>query len=342
MADMMGATDVAFPNLGIYLNDLPKSFSIFGYEIALYGLIIGLGMVFGFLLAVRLAKKTGQNEDDYWTFIIFGILFGVAGARIYYVIFQWEHYKDNLLSIFNLRQGGLAIYGGVIAAFLTVYIFCKIKKLNPFLFGDTAVPGLILGQAIGRWGNFFNREVFGGYSDGPFAMRIPTAVVRNSDVPQTLRDTILPGTNYIQVHPTFLYECVWNLFILAILLIYRKHKKFHGELCLIYLGGYGIGRAIIESIRTDQLYIHGTTIPVSEVVGIACFVVALAIDIIVRIRISKKKVSSVETCEVNSVNAEIEDSIRATEGKNKKELVSEGQEVVADNEEPSEDKDADE
>ncbi len=342
MADMMGATDVAFPNLGIYLNDLPKSFSIFGYEIALYGLIIGLGMVFGFLLAVRLAKKTGQNEDDYWTFIIFGILFGVAGARIYYVIFQWEHYKDNLLSIFNLRQGGLAIYGGVIAAFLTVFIFCKIKKLNPFLFGDTAVPGLILGQAIGRWGNFFNREVFGGYSDGPFAMRIPTAVVRNSDVPQSLRDTILPGTNYIQVHPTFLYECVWNLFILAILLIYRKHKKFHGELCLIYLGGYGIGRAIIESIRTDQLYIHGTTIPVSEVVGIACFVVALAIDIIVRIRISKKKISGVETCEANSVNAEIEDSIQAAEGKNKKELVSEGQEVVADNEEPSEDKDADE
>lgn len=342
MADMMGATDVAFPNLGIYLNDLPKSFSIFGYEIALYGLIIGLGMVFGFLLAVRLAKKTGQNEDDYWTFIIFGILFGVAGARIYYVIFQWEHYKDNLLSIFNLRQGGLAIYGGVIAAFLTVYIFCKIKKLNPFLFGDTAVPGLILGQAIGRWGNFFNREVFGGYSDGPFAMRIPTAVVRQSDVPQSLRDTILPGTNYIQVHPTFLYECVWNLFILAILLIYRKHKKFHGELCLIYLGGYGIGRAIIESIRTDQLYIHGTTIPVSEVVGIACFVVALAIDIIVRIRISKKKISGVETCEANSVNAEIEDSIQAAEGKNKKELVSEGQEAVADNEEPSEDKDADE
>lgn len=342
MADMMGATDVAFPNLGIYLNDLPKSFSIFGYEIALYGLIIGLGMVFGFLLAVRLAKKTGQNEDDYWTFIIFGILFGVAGARIYYVIFQWEHYKDNLLSIFNLRQGGLAIYGGVIAAFLTVYIFCKIKKLNPFLFGDTAVPGLILGQAIGRWGNFFNREVFGGYSDGPFAMRIPTAVVRQSDVPQSLRDTILPGTNYIQVHPTFLYECVWNLFILAILLIYRKHKKFHGELCLIYLGGYGIGRAIIESIRTDQLYIHGTTIPVSEVVGIACFVVALAIDIIVRIRISKKKVSGVETCEANSVNAEIEDSIQAVEGKCEKESVSEGQEVVADSEEPSEDKDADE
>lgn len=342
MTDMMGATDVAFPNLGIYLNDLPKSFSIFGYEIALYGLIIGLGMVFGFLLAVRLAKKTGQNEDDYWTFIIFGILFGVAGARIYYVIFQWEHYKDNLLSIFNLRQGGLAIYGGVIAAFLTVYIFCKIKKLNPFLFGDTAVPGLILGQAIGRWGNFFNREVFGGYSDGPFAMRIPTAVVRQSDVPQSLRDTILPGTNYIQVHPTFLYECVWNLFILAILLIYRKHKKFHGELCLIYLGGYGIGRAIIESIRTDQLYIHGTTIPVSEVIGIACFVVALAIDIVVRIRISKKKVSSVETCEANSVNAEIEDSIRATEREDEKESVSEGREVVVDNDEAAEDKDADE
>lgn len=342
MADMMEATDVAFPNLGIYLDDLPKSFSIFGFEVALYGLIIGLGMIFGFLLAVKLAKKTGQNEDDYWTFIIFGILFGVVGARIYYVIFEWEHYKDNLLSIFNLRQGGLAIYGGVIAAFLTVYFFCRIKKLNPFLFGDTAVPGLILGQAIGRWGNFFNREVFGGYSNGPFAMRLPIDAVRARDIPDSLRDTILPGTNYIQVHPTFLYESLWNLFIMAILLIYRKHKKFNGELCLIYLGGYGIGRAIIESIRTDQLYIQGTKIPVSEVIGIACFVVALAIDIVVRIRISKKKVSSVETCEANSVNAEIEDSIQAVERKNEKESVSEDQKVIGDNEEPSEDKDADE
>ena len=126
------------------------------------------------------------------------------------------------------------------------------------------------------------------------------------------------------------------------MLVYRKHKKFNGELCLIYLGGYGIGRAIIESIRTDQLYIQGTTIPVSEVIGIACFVVALAIDIVVRIRISKKKVSSVETCEANSVNAEIEDSIQAAEGKNEKESISEGQEVVVDNDEAAEDKDADE
>jgi len=288
MAEIMNQTDVAFPHLGIYLSDLPKSFSIFGFEVAMYGLIIGLGMVFGFLLALNQAKKTGQNEDNYWTFIIFGILFGVAGARIYYVIFQWDHYKDNLLSIFNLRQGGLAIYGGVIAAFLTVFFFCKIKKLNCFLFGDTCVPGLILGQAIGRWGNFFNREVFGGYTDSIFAMRLPLDAVRGNDVPQVLRDTVIEGTNYIQVHPTFLYESLWNLFILTVLLVYRKHKKFHGELCLIYLGGYGIGRAFIESIRTDQLYIHGTSIPVPEVVGIVCFVVAVAIDIIVRVRISGK------------------------------------------------------
>lgn len=149
----------------------------------------------------------------------------VIGARIYYVIFAWDYYKDNLLSIFNTRNGGMAIYGGVIGAFLTLFIYCKTKKISPFRLGDLCVPGLILGQAIGRWGNFMNREVFGEYTDNFLAMRLPIEAVRSRDISENVAAHIVEGTNYIQVHPTFLYESLWNLMILLIMLVYRKHKS---------------------------------------------------------------------------------------------------------------------
>ena len=167
----MNAGDIAFPNLGIYLRDVPRSFSIFGFQIAFYGVIIGVGVLAGILLAAHVAKISGQNPDVYWDFAIYAVIFSVIGARIYYVIFAWDYYKDNLLSIFNTRQGGMAIYGGVIAAFLTLFVYCRVKKQNALLMGDTAVAGLILGQAIGRWGNFMNREVFGEYYDGLLSMQ---------------------------------------------------------------------------------------------------------------------------------------------------------------------------
>ena len=157
----MNAGDIAFPNLGIYLKDVPKSFSIFGFSIAFYGLIIGTGVLAGILMAAYMAKKSGQNPDDYWDFAIYAVIFSIIGARIYYVVFAWDYYKDNLLSIFNTRNGGMAIYGAVIAAFITLFVYGRLKKKSPFLMGDTCMPGLFLGQAIGRWGNFMNREVFG-------------------------------------------------------------------------------------------------------------------------------------------------------------------------------------
>ncbi len=280
----MNAGDIAFPNLGIYLKDVPKSFSVFGFDIAFYGLIIGIGVLAGLLMAVHMAKVTGQNPEVYWDFSIYAVIFSIIGARIYYVIFAWDFYKDNLLGIFQFRNGGLAIYGGVIAAFITLFIYCRIKKQNPLLIGDTAMPGLVLGQAIGRWGNFMNREVFGEYYDGLFSMQLPVSAVRARDISENIAAHIPEGANYINVHPTFLYESVWNLLVFAALLLFRRYKRFHGELCLLYLGGYGLGRFIIEGIRTDTLFIPGTTLPVSQVLALLMVVFAVGADIVVRVR----------------------------------------------------------
>lgn len=288
MEIIMNAGDIAFPNLGIYLKDVPRSFSVFGFEIAFYGLIIGIGVLAGILMAAHQAKVTGQDPDTYWDFAIYAVIFSVIGARIYYVVFAWDYYKDNLLSVFNIRGGGMAIYGGVIAAFITLFVYCRIKKKNPLLMGDTAMAGLLLGQVIGRWGNFMNREVFGEYYNGLFSMQLPIAAVRARDISENIAAHIPEGANYINVHPTFLYESVWNLAVMFLMLAYRKHKKFDGELCLFYLGGYGLGRFIIEGIRTDTLFLPGTTIPVSQVLALLMLIFAVCMDVAVRIRLKKK------------------------------------------------------
>lgn len=285
MQDIMDVTDIAFPHLGIYLNNVPKSFSVFGFQIALYGVIIGIGVLCGVMMAAYVSKKEAMDSDLIWDFAIYAIIFSIMGARIYYVVFQWDMYKGNPISVFNLRNGGLAIYGAVIAAFLTLFIYTRVKKQSFLQMVDVCVPGLILGQAIGRWGNFTNREVFGGYTDNLVAMRLPIDAVRSRDITADVAAYIADGTNYIQVHPTFLYESLWNLALLCLMLIYRKHKKFKGEIWLLYLGGYGLGRFWIEGIRTDQLYLMGTTLPVSQLIAIICVVAAVAADIAVRIRL---------------------------------------------------------
>ncbi len=289
MQEIMNQGDIAFPHLGIYLSDLPKSFTVFGFTVAFYGCIIGLGILGGVLMAVYMAKKTGQNPDIYWDFAIYAIVFSIIGARLYYVAFMWDHYKDDLLSIFYTRQGGLAIYGAVIAAFITAVVYCKVKKVNALLLIDTGVAGLILGQAIGRWGNFMNREVFGEYTDSFLAMRLPEAAVRANDISESIRAHMTAGTNYVQVHPTFLYESLWNFLILALIIVYTKHKRFDGEIMLLYLAGYGVGRYFIEGIRTDTLFIPGTVLPVSQVLAAVMVVVAVAADVIVRLHLKKKQ-----------------------------------------------------
>lgn len=290
MQDIMGVNDIAFPNLGLYLRNVPQGFTIFGFYISLYGVIIAIGVMAGIALAAHVARKTGQNPDDYWDFAIYGVIFGVIGARIYYVVFEWDSYKDNLLEIFRMRNGGLAIYGGVIAAFITLFVWCRIKKRDPREIGDTAMAGLLLGQIIGRWGNFTNREVFGKYTDGLLAMRIPLEAVRDrTDITEDIASHITEGINYIQVHPTFFYESALNLLLLAAILLYYRHKRFRGEICLMYLGGYGIIRFFVEGIRTDQLKLAGTSIAVSQVLGIVLFGLAAAADVGIRIHLSDNR-----------------------------------------------------
>ena len=229
--------NISFPNLGIYLDHVGKSISIFGFSIAYYGMIIGAAILIGFLIATAEAKRTGQNPEDYLDMGIVGVIAGIAGARIYYVIFSWDLYKDNLLSIFNLREGGLAIYGGVIGAVIAVFVMAAVKKKSPFQILDTIALALLNGQMLGRWGNFFNREAFGGYTDGLLAMQLPVSAVRPGDITELMRENMqrIDGVSYIQVHPTFLYESLWCAGLLIILFLYRKHKKYEGELFLMYL-----------------------------------------------------------------------------------------------------------
>ena len=254
----MNESTILFPNLNLILTNVGKSISIGGFEIAYYGMVIALGMALGIMLILHIARKSGQNEDTYVDLTLITIVFAIIGARIYYVVFSWQDYKDDWLQIFNIRGGGLAIYGGVIAGLVTILVFAKVKKMNVYLLLDTVCPGLAVGQILGRWGNFFNREAFGDYSNGLLAMDLPRDAVRQGEI---------DGMEFIQVHPTFLYESLWNLMLLIGLLYLWKHRKYHGQIVFTYLAGYGLGRIWIESLRTDQLLLPMIQIPVSQVVA---------------------------------------------------------------------------
>ena len=284
-------TNINFPNLNIFLEDVGKNIMIGDFAIAYYGIIIACGMMGGVLIAAAIAKRSGQDPDTYYDLAIYAIIFALIGARLYYVAFKWDYYSQDLTRIFNVREGGLAIYGGVIAAVITVYICTRIKKLDFGLIADTAAPALVFGQCVGRWGNFFNREAFGGYCDNLLAMQLPVSAVRSSDITQELREHILTieGISYIQVHPTFLYESLWNFGLLICLLVYWKHRKFNGEVFLLYVFGYGVGRFWIESLRTDQLLLPVLNYPVSMVVAAVMVVGSLIWIVTMRRKMIKGK-----------------------------------------------------
>jgi len=301
-------TSIRFPNLGIDLNNVGKGIEVFGIDIAYYGMIIALGMICGWLIADWMAKKTGQDREIYLDFGLYAIIISVICARLYYVVFAWDEFADNPLQVFNIRTGGLAIYGGVLGAILTAVVYTKIKKVKFRLLADTGVIGLLLGQVIGRWGNFFNREAFGKFTNNLFAMQLNIKDV-SSDYTTSLEvlaeryagrpdayerileirnNTIfLNGNTYIQVHPTFLYESLWNLVLMVLLIFYTKHKKFDGEIFLLYIIGYGLGRFWIEGLRTDQLFLWGSPIAVSQALAGAMVVIGTLIWGIMRIRCKK-------------------------------------------------------
>lgn len=304
------ATSIWFPNIGVELKNIGSSISVFGFDIAYYGIIIACGMAAGYLMAEWMAKRTKQNTDLYLDFALYAIIFSVIGARLYYVAFAWDEYKNDLFQIINIRNGGLAIYGGVISAVITAYCYCKIKKYSFGLLTDTASIGLVTGQIIGRWGNFFNREAFGKYSDGPFAMLLNINDVSGdytnslsyitekyvgkekalNNILEIRNNVVQIGSeNYISVHPTFLYESVWNICVLIILIIYTKHKKFNGEVFLLYLAGYGLGRLWIEGLRTDQLFLWNSPIAVSQMLSGILLVLSVSIILYKRNKIKSKR-----------------------------------------------------
>ena len=287
----MGA-DIRFPHLGIEIEHLGKSISIGGFSIAYYGIIIAFGMICGYFMAAWQAKRTEQNSEMYLDLALWDIVFAVIGARIYYVAFSWDYYKDNLSEIINTRGGGMAIYGGVIAGVLTTFVFSKIRKVSFMKLLDTACGGLLIGQIIGRWGNFFNREAFGGYTNGLFAMQIKRTDVNPSNITHDIIKHIvdIDGVSYIQVHPTFLYESLWNIVVLLIILFYTKRKKYDGQLFLIYILGYGAGRLWIEGLRTDQLLLFNTEIPVSQLLSATMVVVSGGVLIFKAVKSYNKKI----------------------------------------------------
>ena len=286
---MFLASPITFPNLGITIDPSPVAFTVFGKDIYWYGIIIASGFLLAVLYMLHRAKDFGVTQDDVLDMILWAVPIGVVCARLYYCIFYWELYEDDPISMLYIWEGGLAIYGGIIGACIAVVIYSRKKKQNFSLLMDTASMSIVFGQIMGRWGNFFNREAFGDYTNNLFAMQLPVSAVRANEITQKMWDHVVTvnGVEYIQVHPTFLYESLWNVCVLLFLFWFRKRKKFNGEVFLMYLIGYGLGRIWIEGLRTDQLLLPVVGLPVSQLLS-GCLVVGCTILVVWK----RKKLSS--------------------------------------------------
>lgn len=232
----------------------PVAFKIFGIEVMWYGILISSGIIIGAILAFREARRVGFDEETLIDLLLYAIPLSIVGARIYYVIFSWDYYGNNLKEIFHMRGGGLAIYGAIAAAVIVTVIFCKKRKVDFWQVTDITAPSIILGQAIGRWGNYINQEAHGGPTDLPWGI-------------------IVDG---VKVHPTFLYESLWNFIVFFYLIWYRKNKeKVTGETFLLYLILYSIGRFFIEGLRTDSLMLG--PIRIAQLVSLSLIAVSILI-----------------------------------------------------------------
>lgn len=278
---------LTFPGLGFEFHLNPVAFTVFGKDIYWYGIIIAVGFVLAVLYGCRKASPFGVDQDKLLDLLFFAVPAALIGARAYYVIFYLDQYIDangrfDWGEAIAIWDGGLAIYGGLIAAILTAVIYCLIRKQPFWSYTDCASYGFLIGQMIGRWGNFVNIEAYGGVTDLPWRMCSPVIAdwlyLRKGLIDADVYQQILDGT--LGVHPTFLYESLWNLLGLVILiLLYRKGRKFDGQVFLSYVIWYGVGRAVIEGLRSDSLYFFNTGLRTSQMVGIISAVVALAIFI---------------------------------------------------------------
>ena len=260
---------ILFPGLGLEININNVAFNIFGKDIYWYGLIIVFGMLLSLFLVYKDKKKYNISWDDIITFLIYALIFGIICARIYYVVFKWDYYSEHLDEIIKIWNGGIAIYGGIIGALITAVVFCKIKKIKFLNLCDLGAPYLALAQSIGRWGNFVNREAFGG----------PTSsILRMGIYDKTISD-------YIYVHPTFLYEALVTFTIFVVLMLVKRKQKFDGQLFYLYMIIYGIGRALVEGMRTDSLMFG--SFRVSQILSIVLSIAFGIIYVIKSLKMSK-------------------------------------------------------
>ncbi len=283
--------DWLFPN-GLKIDNV--MFTIGNLDIYWYGFLIALGMLLAMIYGYRKLPKYGLEPDRFTDAVLVGLLGGILGARLYYVVFSIDKYLKvdgtlDLYQVFNIRDGGLAIYGGVIGALIFGCLMAKIRKVNIPALLDLVGLGFLIGQTLGRWGNFFNQEAFGAKTTLPWGMTSKSIVnylYFNFYYPDNTTIVTNRATEMI-AHPCFLYESLWCLLGFILLHLYSKHRKFDGEIFLCYIGWYGLGRFWIEALRTDSLYIPGTEFRVSQVLAGTCVLFALFLIITIRLNIKK-------------------------------------------------------
>lgn len=281
------ANTVSFPGLGLDFEVNRVAFSIGDLPVYWYGILIALGFILAILYVSRRAREFGVDADRMLDVILGGAIGGIVGARAYYVILQWDYYGQNLSQIFNTRSGGMAIYGGLIGGVLIGLLMCKIRRVKFMPALDLVVGGFLIGQGIGRWGNFVNIEAFGANTSLPWGMSssvITDYLTQHEAELEAIGMDIDPN---MPVHPTFLYESLWCLLGFAFIAWYTRRRKFDGELTLLYMMWYGAGRAVIEGLRTDSLMIPGTSLRASQVLAAAMAVVAAIIWIVKTSKVKK-------------------------------------------------------
>ena len=279
--------EIQFPKLGWDFSVNPTAFTVFGFDIQWYGIIITLGLILALIYVLPKMKRFGLDSDRCIDAIIGGVIGGIVGARIYYVLMRWDEYKGDWKAILNTRQGGLAIYGGIIGALLIGLIICKVRKIKVLPMLDITALGLLIGQGIGRWGNFFNQEAFGTNTDSFLGMTGGTIQRTISDSMQMGGDMYENGLNMLwekPVHPCFFYESVWCLLGFVILAFWSKHRKYDGQIFLMYLAWYGAERFVVEGLRTDSLMLGN--IRISQALSAVIFVASVILQIVF---FSKKK-----------------------------------------------------
>lgn len=280
---LLEPNEIQFPELGWKFSIDPTAFTVFGFQIQWYGIIITLGLILALIYVLPRMKRFGLDSDRAIDVIIGGVLGGIVGARVYYVLMKWDEYKWDWKAIINTRNGGLAIYGGIIGAFIVGYIIARIRKVRALPMLDITALGLLIGQGIGRWGNFVNQEAFGTNTDSFLGMTGGTIQRTISGSMQMGGDMYEKGLNMLwekPVHPCFLYESAWCLLGFVILSFWSKRRKYDGQIFLMYLTWYGAERAFVEGLRTDSLYIGNSNLRVSQVLSAIVCIAAIILQIV--------------------------------------------------------------